>query len=203
MKNKERSQAKIKELLDKDSLVISTNQIVIPIACLENTLDCVIFAKIGLTALAAYNAKHNLAPIATKSIKASLTKDNVYNIIDKYDLSCNYNLYINIYDAQTIINSSESGGWKTILDYADLFKSFAITNESPQYYFYRKKVFFKYMPMFHSFALAKKDVNDIYMAYCCEDCDGEYEQALLSTIEYSDKSNIFDKLKKLKIKSKI
>ena len=66
-----------------------------------------------------------------------------------------------------------------------------------------KNVFFKYMPMFHSFALAKKEVDDIYMTYCCEDCDGEYEQALLSTIEYTDKSNIFDKLKKLKIKSKI
>jgi hypothetical protein len=202
MKNKERSQEKIKELLDKDSLVISTNQIVIPIACLEGILDSVVFAKIGLTALAAYNAKHNLAPIATKSIKASLTKDNAYKIIDKYDLSCNYNLYINIYDAQTIINSSESDEWKTILDYADLFKSFAIMYESPQDYFYRKKVFFKYMPMFHSFALAKKEVDDIYMTYCCEDCDGEYEQALLSTIEYSDKSNIFGKLKKLKIKSK-
>lgn len=202
MKNKERSQTKIKELLDKDSLVISTNQIVIPIACLENTLDSVVYAKIALTALAAYNAKHNLAPIATKSIKASLTEDNVYNIIDKYDLRWNYDLYINIHDAQTIINSSESGEWKTILDYADLFKSFAIMYESPEDYFYRKKIFFKYMPMFHSFALAKKEVGDIYMSYCCEDCDGEYKQALLSTIEYRDKSYIFGKLKKLKIKSK-
>lgn len=202
MKNKERSQEKIKQLLDKDSLVISTNQIVIPIACLENTLDRIVFAKIGLTALAAYNAKHNLEPIATKSIKASLTKDNAYKIIDKYNLSWNYDLYINIYDAQTIINSSESVGWKSVLDYADLFNDFVNIHYSPTEYFYRKKVFFKYMPMFHSFALAKKEVGDIYMTYCCEDCDGEYEQALLSTIEYTDKSNIFGKLKKLKIKSK-
>lgn len=202
MKNKERSQEKIKQLLHKDSLVISTNQIVIPILCLEGILDRIVFAKIGLTALAAYNAKHNLEPIATKSIKASLTKDNAYKIIDKYDLSCNYNLYINIYDAQTIINSSESGEWKTLLDYADLFNNFVNIHYSPTDYFYRKKVFFKYMPMFHSFALAKKEVDDIYMTYCCEDCDGDYEQALLSTIEYSDKSNIFGKLKKLKIKSK-
>lgn len=192
MNNKIKSQEIAKMLLANDKLTISKTKIIIPVFILENYfLNNIVFAKIAIDALASYNSRKGLPPIAAKSIKQSITEKNVNGIIDKYKLTSEL-LYTSLDIVEKYSNQD--------VDYAILCNNYISQFYDIDNYFHRKNVFFKYMPVLHSVTQISKSENDIYTGgYCCEEHDGPFDEYLEFKLKYDDLSNIIYKLNKLNI----
>lgn len=199
MKTKEEKQQEnykyIVKNLEEGTLSVSAGRVIFPLTYLAGRVTGESYVKLALNAMSRRKEKFGFKPTTKVGmIMKSVNKDNVLNIMDRYDINHNQDIYVSLQDVKQFVKGAE-------LNYSDVFKSFTFDRcEYPEEYFIKKDLFFKYMPIFKSFT--QKTIKDMEVGYCCDEHDGPLEYHLMSRIEYGDIKDIKDQLDEIEIKYK-